>query len=64
MRITDVVVDAVLVSALLPVVISFTSNVTGATPTEQLLLALVGVFIVIGLIISVARQTGAMHDGM
>ena len=62
MRMTDIVVDAVLVSALLPVVISFTSNVTGASPTEQVLLALVGVFIVIGLIVSVARQTGVMHE--
>lgn len=59
MKLTDIIVDAVLVCALLPVIIGFTSNVSGATPTEQLLLGLVGTFIVIGLIVSVAKQSGA-----
>lgn len=58
MKITDIILDAVLVCALLPVVISFTSNVSGASATEQVLLGLVGTFIVIGLIVAVAKQTG------
>jgi len=44
MKITDIILDAVLVCALLPVVISFTSNVSGASATEQVLLGLVATF--------------------
>lgn len=58
MNITDIILDAVLVCALLPVVISFASNVSGASATEQVLLGLIATFIVIGLLVAVAKQTG------
>ena len=56
--ITGVVVDVVLVVALIPIIATFIAEATNLTTTETTLLGLSTLFIVIGLIFSIGKQTG------
>ena len=56
--IMSIVVEVVLVVALIPVIKTFITSAENMTATETALLALVSLFIVLGLIYLVGRQTG------
>ena len=56
--ITGVVVDVVLVVALIPVIVTFISNATNLTSTEEMLLSLTTLFIVLALIFNIGKQSG------
>lgn len=56
--ITGVVVDVALVVALIPVIKTFISDAANLTATETLLLGLVTLFIVLGLVVMIGKQTG------
>jgi len=56
--ITGVVVDVVLVTALIPVIVTFISNANNLTATEETLLGLTTLFIVLALIFSIVKQSG------
>lgn len=58
MNISGVVVDVILVIALIPVIVTFIAGAQNLTPTEVTLLSLVTLFIVLGLVYAVMRQTG------
>ena len=58
MDITGVVVDVVLVTALIPVIKTFISSAENLTSTETALLVLVTLFIIIGLVVSIGKQSG------
>lgn len=64
MDITGIVVDVVLVVALIPIIKTFIADAANLTATETALLVLVTLFIVIGLIVMVGRQTGLIHKKM
>ena len=59
--ITSVVVDVVLVTALIPVIVTFIANAENLTATETTLLGLTTLFIVLGLIFSIVKQSGLMN---
>jgi len=59
--ITSVVVDVVLVTALIPVIVTFIANAENLTATEVTLLSLTTLFIVLGLIFSIVKQSGLTH---
>lgn len=56
--ITSVVVDVVLVTALIPVIVTFISNATNLTATETTLLGLTTLFIVLALVFNIVKQSG------
>jgi len=56
--ITSVVVDVVLVTALIPVIVTFISNAENLTTTESTLLGLTTLFIVLALVFSIVKQSG------
>ena len=56
--ITGVVVDVVLVTALIPVIVTFISNAENLTTTETTLLGLTTLFIVLALVFSIVKQSG------
>ena len=56
--ITSVVVDVVLVTALIPVIVTFIANAENLTSTEETLLGLTTLFIVLALIFSIVKQSG------
>ena len=56
--ITGVVVDVVLVTALIPVIVTFISNAENLTSTESTLLGLTTLFIVLALVFSIVKQSG------
>lgn len=56
--IMGIVVEVVLVVALIPVIKTFIADADNLTSTETALLALVTLFIVLGLIYLVGKQTG------
>ena len=58
MNITGVVVDVALVVALIPIIKTFISDAANLTASETALLTLATLFIVIGLIVMIGRQTG------
>ncbi len=58
MNIAGIVVSVVLVTALIPVVAVQIANATNLTATEETLLGLTTLFIVLGLIVSVAKSVG------
>ena len=58
MDIAGVVVNVVLATALIPVVAVQIANTTNLSSTEETLLGLTTLFIVLGLIVSVARSAG------
>jgi hypothetical protein len=61
--ITGVVVDVVLVTALIPVIVTFINNAENLTATETALLSLVTLFIVLGLIFTIVKQAGFGKKG-
>lgn len=56
--VSAIVVDVILVTALIPVLVVFISGAENLTATEATLLGLTTLFIVLGLVISIGRQTG------
>lgn len=58
--ITGVVVDVVLVTALIPVIVTFIANATNLTTTESTLLGLTTLFIVLALVFNIVKQSGLM----
>jgi len=59
--ITGVVVDVVLVTALIPVIVTFISEAENLSSTEETLLGLTTLFIVLALIFSIVKQSGLTH---
>lgn len=59
--ITGVVVSVVLVTALIPVIADQIAGATNLTATETTILSLTTTFIVLGLIVGVARQSGLLR---
>ena len=57
-NITSVVVDVVLVTALIPVIVTFISGAENLTTTESTLLGLTTLFIVLALVFSIVQQSG------
>ena len=55
---TGVIVDVVLVTALIPVIATFIANATNLTSTETTILGLTTLFIVLGLVFAIGKQTG------
>lgn len=62
-NIASVVVNVVLVTALIPVVAVQIANATNLTSTEETLLGLTTLFIILGLIVSVAKTAGLFRSG-
>lgn len=60
-NITSVVVDVVLVTALIPVIVTFISSAPNLTTTEETLLGLTTLFIVLALVFSIVQQSGLVH---
>ena len=58
--ITSVVVDVVLVTALIPVIVTFINNAENLSATETTLLGLTTLFIVLGLVFAIVKQSGMM----
>jgi hypothetical protein len=56
--ITGVVVDVVLVTALIPVIVTFITQAENLTTTEATLLGLTTLFIVLALVFSIVKQSG------
>jgi len=57
-NITGVVVDVVLVTALIPVIVTFINNAENLTATETTLLGLTTLFIVLALVFSIVKSSG------
>ena len=57
-NITGVVVDVVLVTALIPVIVTFISNAENLTTTESTLLGLTTLFIILALVFGIVKQSG------
>jgi len=53
--ITGIVVNVVLVTALIPIIVTFIAEAENLTATEQTLLGLTTLFIVLGLVFSVIK---------
>jgi len=58
MNIAEVVVDVVLVVALIPVIATFIASATNLTTTEETILGLTTLFIVLALVFSIGKQAG------
>ena len=56
--VTAVVVDIVLVTALIPVIVTFISNAENLTAIETTLLGLTTLFIILGLVFAIVKQSG------
>lgn len=56
--ITGVVVNVVLVTALIPVIVTFIANAENLTTTESTLLGLTTLFIVLALVFNIVKQSG------
>jgi len=56
--VTSIVVDVVLVTALIPVIATFISNANNLTATETTILGLTTLFIILGLVFAIGKQTG------
>ncbi len=63
MDISGVVIDVVLVVALIPVITTFVSGAENLTATEATLLGLTTLFIVLGLVFAIGRQSGLIKGG-
>ena len=57
-NITAVVVDVVLVTALIPVIVTFIASAENLTTTESTLLGLTTLFIVLALVFSIVKSSG------
>ena len=58
MDISGIVIDVVLVVALIPVIVTFIAGADNLTATETTLLGLTTLFIVLGLVFAIGKQTG------
>jgi len=58
MNIAEIVVDVVLVVALIPVIATFIASATNLTTTEETILGLTTLFIVLALVFSIGKQAG------
>jgi len=56
--ISGIVIDVILVIALIPVLTTFISGANNLTATETTLLGLITLFLVLGLVFMVGKQTG------
>jgi uncharacterized membrane protein len=56
-----IVFEVVIVLALIPVIVTFIAGAENLTATETTLLSLVTLFLVLGLIYTVAKQTGLVR---
>jgi len=56
--VTGVVVDVVLVTALIPVIVTFITNAENLSTTESTLLGLTTLFIILGIVFAIGKQTG------
>jgi hypothetical protein len=56
--VTAVVVDVVLVTALIPVIVTFINNADNLTATETTLLGLTTLFIILALVFNIVKQSG------
>ncbi len=56
--VTGVVVDVVLVTALIPVIVTFINSAENLTATETTLLGLTTLFIVLALVFAIVKQSG------
>jgi len=57
-NLSGIIVDVVLVTALIPVIVTFIANAENLTATETTILGLVTLFIVLGLVFAIGKQTG------
>ena len=57
---SGIVIDVILVISLVPVIITFISQAQNLTQTEVTLLGLTSLFIILGLIFAVGKQTGVI----
>jgi len=55
---SSIIVDVVLVVALIPVIVTFIAEAENLTTTETLLLSLTTLFIVLGLVFAIGKQSG------
>ena len=62
MDVSSVVVDVALVVALVPIIKTFISDADNLTTSETALLGMVTLFIVLGLIFMVGKQTGLIKS--
>ena len=62
MDISGIVIDVVLVTALIPVIVTFINNAENLSATESTLLGLATLFIVLGLIFAVGKQMGLIKN--
>jgi len=53
-----VVVDVVLVTALIPIIVTFIANAENLSTTESTLLGLTTLFIILALIFNIVKQSG------
>ena len=60
--IVSVVVDVVLVTALIPVIVSFINNAANLSTTETTLLGLTTLFIVLALVFNIVKQSGLIKS--
>lgn len=58
MDVSGIVVDVVLVVALIPIIVTFIASAENLSTTEATLLGLSTLFIVLGLIFAIGKQTG------
>jgi hypothetical protein len=56
--VTAVIVDVALVTALIPVIVTFISDAENLTATETTLLGLTTLFIIMALVFSIVKQSG------
>jgi len=56
--VTSIVVDVVLVTALIPVIATFIANADNLSTTEATILGLTTLFIILGLVFAIGKQTG------
>ena len=56
--IVEVVVDVVLVTALIPIIVTFIAGAENLSTTESTLLSLTTLFIILALVFNIVRQSG------
>lgn len=57
-NISGIIVDVVLVVALIPIIATFVADAENLTATETTILSLTTLFIVLGLVFAIGKQTG------
>jgi hypothetical protein len=62
-NIVQTLVEVVLVVALIPIIAVFIANATNLTATEETLLGLVTLFIVLALVFGIVKSSGLTNQG-